>query len=120
MGQPSYHSSANNKTLMFQAKLFTLEMKQLLAIPLFGVALTLASLWHVWNPYTWGIEVMGYGYPMTWLASLSSAFGMHWEINAASLVVDYLFWFAASAAVIFPVLLLRHKGIVTSKDHASP
>jgi hypothetical protein len=95
---------------MFQAKLFTLQMKRLLAIPLFALALTLASLFHVWNPYTWGIEVLGYGYPMTWLASLSSAFGTHWEVNPASLAVDYLFWFATSAAGIFSVILLKDKG----------
>jgi len=105
---------------MFQAKLFMLEMKRLLAIPFFALALTLASLWHVWNPYTWGIEVLGYGYPMTWLDSFTSTLGTHWEMNTASLVVDYLFWFATSAAVIFSVILLQRKGIVTSKNHASP
>ena len=82
-------------------------MKRLLAIPLFAVALTLASLWHVWNPYTWGIEVLGYGYPMAWLTSFTSAFATRWEVNAASLAVDYLIWLAASATGVFSVTLLQ-------------
>jgi hypothetical protein len=105
---------------MFQAKLCTLEMKRLLAIPLFALALTLASVWHVWNPYTWGIEVLGYGYPTTWLASFASGLGTHWEVNAVGLAADYLFWFDMSAAGIFSFILLRRKGISISKNHASP
>jgi len=119
-GLAKFHRSANNKILMFQAKLFTLEMKRLLAIPLFALALTLASVWHVWNPYTWGIEVLGYGYPMTWLASFASGLGTHWEVNTAGLAADYLFWFDMSAAGIFSFILLRRKGISISKSHASP
>jgi hypothetical protein len=105
---------------MFHAKLFPLEMKRLLAIPLFALALTLASLWHVWNPYSWGFEVLNYGYPMTWLASFTSAFGTHWEMNAVGLTVDYLFWFATSAAGAFSVILLQRMGIVPSKITLHP
>jgi hypothetical protein len=87
-------------------------MKRLLAIPLFALALTLASLWHAWNPLTWGIEVVWFGYPTTWLVSYTSAFGTHWEVNAGSLAVDYLFWLEMSAAGVFSAMLLQRNGIL--------
>jgi hypothetical protein len=85
------------------------EMKRLLLVPLFALVLTLASLLYAWNSYSWGFEVLNYGYPITWLASFTSPFGTHWQMNAVGLSFDYLFWFDASAAGIFSVILLKDK-----------
>ena len=85
------------------------EMKRLLLIPFFALVLTLASLWFAWRPFTWGIEEVGYGYPMSWLVSFSGGLGWHWQTNAVNLVADYLFWLELSAAGVFSVILLQRK-----------
>ena len=87
-------------------------MKWLLLIPSFALVLTLASLWSAWRPFTWGIESVGYGYPLSWLTSFSGGLGLHWQTSAVNLVADYLFWLEISAAGVFSAILLQRKRIV--------
>jgi len=78
---------------MFRVKLFKVGMKRVLLIPVIGFVVTLASSLYVWNYYTWGFVVLGYGYPLPWLNSFTSG-GTHWAMNAAGFAVDYLLWLA--------------------------
>ena len=84
-------------------------MKRVLLIPFLALVLTLASLWFVWRPFTWGIEEVGYGFPMSWLTSFSGGLGLHWQTSAVNLVADYLFWLGISAAGVFSVILPQRK-----------
>jgi hypothetical protein len=84
-------------------------MKRLLLIPFFALVLTLASLWFVWRPFTWGLEEVGYGFPMSWLTSFSGGLGLRWQTRVVNLVADYLFWLEMSAAGAFSIILLQRK-----------
>ena len=100
---------------MFRVKLFRVEMRWVLLIPLIGLVLTLASSLYVWNPYTFGIEVLGYGYPFAWLTSFTSTVGKHWAMNVVDFAVDYLVWLAVSTAGIFLSLSLLNARELSSK-----